>query len=289
MTTMTEAPAFVAGVYPDMPEAEYHADPVPGGSLSSTGARKLLAPSCPAKFKYERDNGRAPKREFDLGHATHKLVLGKGADIIEIDAATYRTTAAQDQRDAAYADGLVPLLPKELAQVEAMAKAVRDHPIAGPLFTPGTGQAELSGFWQDQRTGIWRRFRTDWVKNGGDRTIAVDLKTTVDASPEALERAIYNLGYNQQAAWYLDGLRAVGLADHDAQFMFVFVEKTPPYLITVTGLDLTSLRIGAARNARAIDRYRECTETGHWPAYVDGVTYLSLPPWAEKNDTEEYL
>lgn len=34
------------GVY-DLPAEVYHADPVEGGSLSSTGARKLLPPSCP--------------------------------------------------------------------------------------------------------------------------------------------------------------------------------------------------------------------------------------------------
>ncbi|MGW9447058.1 hypothetical protein, partial [Bacillus mobilis] len=44
------------GVYDGIPEAVYHRDPVPGGSLSSSGARKLLAPSCPALFKYDQEH-----------------------------------------------------------------------------------------------------------------------------------------------------------------------------------------------------------------------------------------
>jgi len=295
MTTTIEAPTSTLpvftgpGVYADLPAEVYHGQFVPGDSLSSTGARKLLAPSCPALFKYDQDHGQAHKKEFDLGHAAHKLVLGEGAHIEVIDAPDWKSKAAREERDAAHAEDLVPLLAKDYTKVEVMADAIRRHPLAGPLFTPGTGVAEQSLFWQDQRTGIWRRARPDWVKNGGPRTICVDYKTTADASLDALERAIYTYGYNMQGPWYLDGLRALGLADENAQFIFVFQEKTAPYLITVVGLDPTALQIGAAKNCRAIDTYRECIETGHWPAYLDDIAYLSLPIWAEKNDTEEYL
>jgi hypothetical protein len=50
-------PALITepGVY-DIAEDHYHADPVPGGSLSNSGAKKLLPPSCPAKFAYEREH-----------------------------------------------------------------------------------------------------------------------------------------------------------------------------------------------------------------------------------------
>ena len=56
------------GVY-DIPAEDYHRDPVPGGSLSSTGARKLLPPSCPAKFRYEQDNPPTPTAALDFGQA----------------------------------------------------------------------------------------------------------------------------------------------------------------------------------------------------------------------------
>ena len=38
------------GVYDGLDEAAYHADPVPGGSLSASGAKLLLPPSCPALY-----------------------------------------------------------------------------------------------------------------------------------------------------------------------------------------------------------------------------------------------
>ena len=66
------------GVY-TLPADEYHADPVKGGSLSSSGARKIL--ECPARFRWERDHPPVPTDAFNFGHAAHKLVLGAGPDV----------------------------------------------------------------------------------------------------------------------------------------------------------------------------------------------------------------
>ncbi|RCH70793.1 hypothetical protein DT019_03265 [Streptomyces sp. SDr-06] len=273
-----------------MTAERYHADPVPGGSLSSTGARRLLAPSCPALFRHHLDHGQPPKREFDLGTAAHAVVLNDGPVIEVIDADNYTTKSARAQRDAARAEGLVPLLAAEHEQVQAMADALRNHTVAGQLFAPGTGIAEQSLFWQDRPTGVWRRARPDWLPVPAGRRIVVDYKTARDVSPDAIQKAVYEHGYHQQAAWYLDGIKALGMAgDSEPAFVFVFQAKAAPYLVTVVELDSIALAIGAARNRRAIQLYAECTATGHWPAYDDGIAYLPLPAWAEIRDKEEYL
>ena len=33
---------------------------------------------------------------------------------------------------------------------------------------------------------------------------------------------------------------------------------------------------------RALAVYRECRETGKWPGYSDGVNFIGLPPWMQK-------
>ena len=78
------------GIY-DMPAETYHADPVPAGSLSSTGARRILPPGCPALFRYEQQNGTGHRPEFDFGTAAHKLVLGVGPKLKRINAKDWRT------------------------------------------------------------------------------------------------------------------------------------------------------------------------------------------------------
>lgn len=265
---------------------EYHAD----DSLSSTGARKLLPPSCPAQFKHDREHPPAPKKEFDYGHAAHKLVLGDGPELVLIDYSTYLGGKAKAERDEARAAGMVPLLRHEYEQVEAMAAAIRQHPVAGTLFKPGSGIAERSIFWTDETTGVRRRCRPDWVKELPGLTICADYKTTTDASPEAVAKAIRDHGYHQQDPWYLDGLAAVGITN--ARFVFAFQSKKPPYLVTVRELDELSRAIGRAKNERALRLYAECTATGQWPDWtgpVDDIPLISLPTWASIKEAEEYL
>ena len=276
-----DAPAFTAGVYDGMPEAMYHADPVPGGSLSSTGARKLLPPSCPAKFRYEADNPPPPKEHFDYGSAAHRLVLGAGAEIAVIKAKDWRTKAAQDERDAARAEGFLPMLAADYERVQAMAAALRADPVASALFNPERGKPEQSLFWQDRFTGVWRRARYDWLPEAGtrERLIIPDYKTCTAADLDSIAKSIANYRYYQQSDWYLDGALALGL-DTDPAFVFVFQEKEAPYVVTLVQLDADALRMGRELNRKAIGIYRNCCESGEWPGYSDGIPHVSLPAWA---------
>lgn len=277
MTTTITKP----GVY-EMTDIEYHADPVPGGSLSSAGARKLLPPGCPALFQYEREHGRPDTKAFDMGHAAHEMVLGGGPEIVRVDADSWRTTAAKDIAAAARARGAVPLLAADYEKTVAMAAAIRAHPFAGRLFGEGTGTPEASIFWQDDPTAIWRRARLDWLPNGagGGRLVIPDYKTCVSAQRDEFAKSAVNYGYHQQMAFYIDAVKAIGLAD-DAVFVFVAQEKAPPYLVNVVQLDVLALRIGQHLNRLAIDVYAECERTNRWPSYSDDVELTSLPGWYE--------
>lgn len=284
--TVVELPTVISesGVY-TIPEDVYHSDPVPGGSLSSSGARRLLPPSCPAVFRYEQLNGRPNKKTFDFGHAAHAEVLGIGAPLEVVDAEDWRTKAAQEARKAAYAAGHVPILAAEHQQVLGMAAALREHPIASALLDPDRGQPEQSLFRLDTTHEVWLRARLDWLPDPADgRMIIPDYKSTVSAEPASVAKSIANYGYHQQAAWYLDMVLALGLAE-TAAFVFVMQEKTPPYLVTVAEPDSASLRIGRHLNQQALEVYAECSATDTWPGYTDDVELVSLPPWV----TNKYL
>lgn len=294
MATAT-APATVwrgPGVYSadELTLEQYHADIVPDGSLSSSGARALLAPGCPAQFDYDRRQPQLPKREFEIGTAVHSVLLGTGADLVVVDAEMWNTKAVKAEVTAIRADDKIPLKPSDKQQVEDMVAAIRRHPVAGPLFAPGTGTPEQSLYWVDEATGITCRVRPDWLKHLPDLTLCVDYKTAAKADPEAVSKAIADRGYHQQDPFYIDGIQAVlGLP---ARFLFVFQSKTAPYLITVRELSEADRAIGRAKNQRALRIYAECTKTGVWPDWTGTVTdipYISLPTWTATREAEEYL
>lgn len=278
------------GVY-DIPSDVYHTDPVAGGSLSVSWAKKLLTPSCPAKFRYERDHGQPEKREFDLGHAAHREVLGVGEDLVIIDADSYRTKAAQQERDDAYRAGKTPLLLKEYeSTVRPMADKLRQHPLASALLSPERGKPEQSLFWRDQRTGVICRGRLDHLPHRVDgRMIAADYKTAASSNPDDFDRVIHDRKYHMQADWYLNGLRALGLAGDDAVFVFIVQEKTPPFVVTVIQPDHTAMAIGRILNRQALGTYQQCITTGIWPGYTNDVAIVGVPAWVERQYTEQEL
>lgn len=273
------------GVIDELDEATYHAH----AALSSSGARRLLPPSCPARFRWERDNGGRPNRAtFDEGHAAHREVLGVGAPLVIIEADDWRTKAAREQRDEAYAQGRTPILAATAEHVRGMAKALREHPLASDLLKQ-PGRPEVSLFWHDEQHGIDRRARLDWLPEVVDgRVIIADLKTTTHAEPRSIERWVTRFGYHQQAAWYIDAAHALGIAE-TVDFRLIFVEKEPPYLTTVAELDHEAILAGRALNDRALGVYAECVATDTWPGYTSGIATVSLPSWAVDDALEMSL
>jgi hypothetical protein len=282
---MTAAVALTEpGVYDGVPLVDYLADPIPGGSLTSSGARLLLPPSCPAKYRHWVLNGGDNSRVFDVGHAAHALALGDGRVLTPLEYDNYRTKAAQAERDAAYADGRVPILAPDWLRVQAMLQALRAHPIASRLLS-GPGNREQTAIWQQD--GIWCRARFDWLPArpaDGHRLVIGEYKTCDSADPAAAARAMASHGYYQQGAWYTDGARILGLSgDTEPAIVLIFQEREPPYLVKTYQPDEYALAWGQRRNAKARGVFRRCQQTGEWPGYGDEVSPLALPKWTERD------
>ncbi|MET8866483.1 PD-(D/E)XK nuclease-like domain-containing protein [Nonomuraea sp. NPDC004580] len=266
------------GIY-DMPEEIYFSDPVPGGSLSSSGARLLLQPGGPAKYRWQQDHPAATKKHFEVGSAAHKLVLGAGPELALVDKERWDDKDTKAKVAEIRKRGAIPLKRADWQMVHDMADAIRRHPLAGPLFDPVEGEAEKTFIWQDPATGVWRRARLDWVPNCGDgRFVIADYKTTAAASRHAVAKTIATYGYFMQDPWYRDAVTAAGL-DDDPLFVFVFQEKTAPYLVNVVALDPDDVEAGRERNERALNLYADCAATGIWPGYGDDIAPIILPRW----------
>lgn len=261
------------GIY-EIPEAAYHADrnlaPTLGRSLSSSGAKAIL--DSPARFAWQREHP-VVKDAYDFGSAAHQYLLGGGPEVEVIDADSWRTKAAQEQRDAAREAGRTPILVADNVRALALVAAVMAHPVAGAIFA-SAGEAERSLYWIDPETGVTCRGRIDWMH---PRAL-VDLKTTINASPGKFSRALVDYGYALQAEWYSQGYEAV--TGERLPFVHVVVEKEPPHLVAVYQVDQEALAYGAERATEARRLFADCESSGQWPGYSPEIELVSLPAWA---------
>lgn len=254
-------------------DTDYHRSP----ALSSSGARLILR--SPAHYRWAMDHP-TTSQTFNLGYAVHSLVLGSGRQVVMLEADDYRSKEARERRDVYLAADMIPLTRPEWQQVRAMADAVLSHPLAAALFTDG--QPELSLFTYDDATGVELRTRPDWIGS-----VIVDLKTTVNANPADFDRIAWTYHYEQQAAWYIDEVARAGIMPDEDRLLFVNVEKSPPYLVSVTELDAEALRIGRTRNREAIDTFARCLATDEWPGYPAVEHLVPLPTYAAMQYAEE--
>ena len=94
-------------------ENTYHRD---RGSLSCSGAKLLLPPSCPAKFRQRMDNPPPPKPHFDFGSIVHTLTLGAGSDYVVLEPAVHGL-----KKDGTVADSPTATTAWKAADAEARA------------------------------------------------------------------------------------------------------------------------------------------------------------------------
>lgn len=275
-----------AGVY-DIPEDVYHRDPVPEGSLSQSGAKKLLQEGGPALFAYERENPPEPSEAMELGTAAHKLVLGVGKELHEVKFDNYNKNDAKKDRDDARAAGKLPLLSKDMRTVEAMAAELRKHKRASQLLSQ-PGQKEASAFWYDEQFKIWRRCRFDLMPepHAANLPVITDYKTTASAAPSKFSASLANFGYHQQDDWYCAAYRALfgHVISRPPVFVLIAQETKAPYRVACYQMPPPALKLGRQLNERAMRIYAHCTETGEWPGYDPDVQWLDLPYWAYKNE-----
>lgn len=278
-----------AGLYDVEPEV-YHQDPIfQAPSLSASIAKTILEKSPRhAWLKHPRlnpDHEPENKQTFDLGKASHALLLGKGEDFAVVDAPDWRTKAAQAQREDAYNAGRIPILAHQLETAEAMAKAARAQilrsEVAGCAFVNGKPEQML--VWQEGET--WCRCLLDWLPNGGN--VFPDYKTTgASANPEQWgQRTLFDIGAHIQAAFYRRGIRAV-LGIENPHFVFVVQENEEPFALSAISLTPGALAMADKAVEMALARWRWCLSRNRWPGYPGRVAYVEMPPWMERKSLE---
>jgi len=269
------------GIY-SISETLYHSDPCPQPSLSASIAKIVYDKSCHhAWIKHPALN---PEREeehdnkFDLGSAAHRVLLCGGYNGIAFIAADdYRTKAAKAARDAAYEDGMIPMLQKDAERLNQMSSTAMGF----------LAKTELSGILADgkpeqaiiaQYKGVWLRGLVDWLPTG--RGVILDYKTTLGSSkPDHwIRNQLIPLGYDIQAYMYVLLNELTG-GPKDAKFVFLVQENYEPYACSLVGAGPSIMASGKMKVDIAISHWRWCLENDEWPGYGYKIAWAEAPAW----------
>lgn len=280
-------PALIPAEEMDFPA--YLGDPMPEPSLTSSLVKDLLS-TAPRKVwqntkRLNKDAQDARKTEFDLGTAAHAMFTGSGEPIVVIDAADFRSKAAKEQREQAYALGKTPILKKDMARVDAMATAALEqfgeNPDIGKFFNSPMGAEtlrEATIMWSE--AGAMHRCRPDFYHL--EENVVIHYKTTgVSISPNELSKYAANMGWYLTAAHYAAGAKM--LTGNAPKQYFAVQETTAPHLCIVAELDATFMANAEMRRARAITIWAKCLRENNWPGFPNRTVKLECPEWLERN------
>lgn len=278
------------GVF-DVSAERYHGDVCVGPSISSTGLRRIYHKS-PLHYwdsslynpnAEETSVEKAEAKAFRIGRAAHTLMLEPHLFGLTMVArpeifADWKTQASRKWRAEKQASGLTVLEPAEMQEIAGIARALKAH----PLYRDGIleGDIEKSIIWKDKATGVWIKARPDVIPRGTN--VLSDLKTTNDASTDALAKKVFRLGYDMQMALGGIGMETV-LGRVVDEYVLIAVESTRPHAITIR--PIPDAEIGRARSMLryAVNKFAECISSGEWPSFEkDDNDYLYRTSFAAK-------
>lgn len=259
--------------------AEYHS----GGGISRSALFKMSV--SPQWFRYCRENPAPPASAMVFGGAFHKAVLepegfdSEFAVCPDVDLRTKDGKAVYSRFLEESAGKRVISQPEHEA-IQGMRESILANKYASALIS---GECETSYYWTDELTGVLCKARPDAVKRLKDTGVIADLKSCVHADTESFTKDCIRYGYDLQAAMYKEAVELESGIPH--AFVFIAVEKTPPYMLNVMQADELMIKRGQELFREYIGIYAECEKTGNWYGYngFSGmINNLSLPAWLLK-------
>lgn len=263
------------GIYYNLPEKTYHAISDAVGQSTAQGYLKS-----PAHARVRRDFAGA-----DFGSAAHSLILPHSKEASEgqvqvciLPDLDLRFKAGKETKAAIVEanPGKIILTHEEGQTLEAMKAAVYGHKTASELFERVTATEVTIIF---PFGGVKCKARLDAITSDD---IILDLKTTKDASFEGFGKSVANFGYAGQCAMYCEAFEWA-FKRKPKKFVFIPVEKEPPFGVACYQLDKEAQTHGRKRILKALEIYALCKQYDSYPCYPDSLQTLKLPSWALKS------
>lgn len=264
--------------------AEYH-----GYREAISKSRLANMSVCPAYFKWCEDNPTPPSEDMVLGSAFHKIVLEPETfyDEFAVMPNVDRRTTQGKMKYAEFiieADGKTVITQEQYDTICGMRDSIMSNPYARKLIN---GNIEQSMYWTDDLTKVECKCRPDVWRKVADRVVITDLKSAKSVMPNDFMRDCVKYHYDLQTAMYREGAsKVLGVPKDNIDFVFIAVEKKPPYLLNIMQADTYVIQKGEADFREFIGTYAECKADGVYYG-LNGkngiINTLSLPEYLLKN------
>nr|BDD45322.1 hypothetical protein 41 [bacterium] len=267
------------GIYNDLSNQAYHADP----AIGSSGLRDFI--KLPALYHWNYispDNpGRVSTPAQEMGSAAHTVVLEpeKFDELYMVapeEARDRRSKAWTETYNQAFDAGKTPILFKEYQKLMEMVEAFRSHPLATKMVVGGV--AEQSHFAKDPTTGIIMKARPDYLIAG---EYMIDYKTTgIDLGVTNFSRHEFNMERHIQAAHH-KAVVELTTGQKIKEVLHIAQMQKPPYFIRIFRIPEDWLEFGEDTRRTGLDNFAHCLKNKDFPAYpVNEIEDLILPNWA---------
>ena len=145
------------------------------------------------------------------------------------------------------------------------------------------GNIEQSMYFTDDLTKVGCKCRPDVWRKIADRVVITDLKSAKSVMPNDFMRDCVKYHYDLQTAMYRDGVsKTLNMPKDNIDFVFIAVEKKPPYLLNIMQADTYVIQKGEADFREYIGTYAECKADGVFYG-LNGkngiINTLSLPEY----------
>lgn len=237
----------------------------------------------PAKAHYLENNPPERTPAMELGTAVHCYVLDH---YDKFDAKYFEYPDGIDKRTAEW-KAIVAKHPGKIPagkEVFQMGSNVMDEGRLNSLLLDKATKTEVTCLFRDNVNQLDLKARLDLY----NETLGIlgDLKTTRNASPEGFAAEIFKNGYHFQAAFYRRALRYFNKPVTD--YILWAVENKPPYCAAAYRLLDEVLDLGDKQVEEYLKKYKECKDSGYWPAYSDLIQPIGIPTWSFKTLSEAY-
>lgn len=257
-----------------LPEAQYRA----AEGISKSALDYIAPPRTPAHFKAYIDGLLRVETTpaMRLGQMIHRAILEPetvaNAWVVKPEGMKFTTKEGKEWQ-AAQTQAIITAA--EADTITGMRDSVWSHPAVKRVLANAKTEVSLFASGED---GVLRKARIDALPEGGN--VIVDIKSCQSADADMMAKSVVSYRYDVQAAYYLDLCKLLGM--DKTEFLFVCVEKQPPYAVAVYALDQDAIAWGRKQYQRDLAAVKHCMAEDHWPSFTQDITTLSLPSWAQK-------